>query len=115
MYAEANEPSLSNRRIKLGLQYATKLKAHPDNPAYSCVFNPPYEQIFEKHVNKIPPFGIRIKPHLQALNIDLETIASVEVPKCPPWELPKPKRIFDLRKHKKADTYPLIIRNILQQ
>ena len=66
LYAEANEPSLSNRRIKLGLQYATKLKAYPDNPAYSCVFNPPYEHIFEKHVNKIPPFGIRIKPHLQA-------------------------------------------------
>ena len=109
LYAEANEPSLANRRIKLGLQYATKLKAHPDNPAYSCVFNPQYEHIFEKHVNKIPPFGIRIKPHLQALNIDLDTIASVEVPKCPPWELPKPKFIFDLRKHKKTDTNPLII------
>jgi vacuolar-type H+-ATPase subunit I/STV1 len=27
LYIEANEPSLENRRIKLGMQYATKLKA----------------------------------------------------------------------------------------
>ena len=109
LYIEANEPSLANRRIKIGLQYATKLKAYPDNPAYGCVFDPQYEHIFQKHVNKILHFGIRIKPHLQALNIDLDTIASVEVPKCPPWELPKPKLISDLRKHKKAYTNPLII------
>ena len=109
LYVEANEPSLTNRRIKLGLQYAIKLKAYPDNPAYSCVFNPPYENVFEKHVNKIPPFGIRIKPHLEAFDLNLEIVAPVEVPNCPPWELLKPKLIFDLRKHKKADTNPLII------
>ena len=42
LYVEANEPSLYNRRIKLGLQYATKLKSYPNNPAYDCVFNPSY-------------------------------------------------------------------------
>jgi hypothetical protein len=31
MYVEANEPSLENRRIKLGMQYATKLKALDTN------------------------------------------------------------------------------------
>ena len=29
--------SLENRRIKLGMQYATKLKAYTSNPAYDCV------------------------------------------------------------------------------
>ena len=67
LYVEANEPSLTNRRIKLSLQYITKLKAHPSNPAHDCVFNPLYEKIFEKHENKIPPLGIRIKPHLSEL------------------------------------------------
>jgi hypothetical protein len=33
---EANEPSFVNRRIKLGMQYATKLKAYPSNPAHDC-------------------------------------------------------------------------------
>jgi hypothetical protein len=37
LYVEANDPSLENRRIKLGMQYATKLKAYPSNPAHDCV------------------------------------------------------------------------------
>ena len=34
LYVEAN---LENRRIKLGMQYATKLKACPSNSPYDCV------------------------------------------------------------------------------
>ena len=109
LYAEANEPSLEHRRIKLGLQYATKLRAYPSNPAYDCVFNPLYQDIYQKHENKIPPFGIRIKPHIDACDINLDTIIPSAIPKCPPWELPKPVFIFDLRQHKKSTTNPLII------
>ena len=61
LYVEADEHSLSDRRLKLGLQYAVKLKAYSDNPAYNCVFNPIYEDIFAKHENKIPPLGLRLK------------------------------------------------------
>lgn len=107
LYVEADEHSLSNRRLKLGLQYAVKLKAYSDNPAYSCVFNPIYEDIFAKHENKIPPLGIRLKPHLASF--DLKSVAQVETCKCPPWELPKPKMIFDLREHNKNKTNPLLI------
>jgi hypothetical protein len=38
LYVEANEASLENRHIKSGMQYATKLKAYPSNPAYDRVF-----------------------------------------------------------------------------
>jgi hypothetical protein len=50
LYVEANEPSLENtyQTIKLGMQYATKLKAYPSNPAYDCVFNPSYENFYDK-------------------------------------------------------------------
>jgi hypothetical protein len=37
LYVEANEPSLEIRRIKLGMQYANKLKAYPSNPAYDFI------------------------------------------------------------------------------
>jgi hypothetical protein len=46
LYVETNEPSLENRRIKLGMQYATKLKAYPSNPTYDCVFNSLYEGLY---------------------------------------------------------------------
>ena len=109
LYAEANEPSLADRRLKLSLQYAAKLKAFPTNPAYDCVFNPIYTKVFQKHETKIPPFGIRIKPHLEKIDFNFDQIFPVQIPKSPPWELPRPKFIFDLRKHKKSDTNPLII------
>ena len=34
VHVEANEPSLENKRIKRDIQYATKLKAYPSNPAH---------------------------------------------------------------------------------
>ena len=63
LYVEANEPSLENRRIKLGMQYAIKLKAYPSNPAHDCVFNPLYENVFDKQPNTIQPFGLRVNTH----------------------------------------------------
>ena len=33
---ETGEPSLVTRRLKLSLQYYMKMKANPENPAYSC-------------------------------------------------------------------------------
>ena len=61
LYVEANEPSLENRHIKLGMQYATKLKAYPSNPAYDCVFNPLCKNVYDKQPNAIQLFGLRVK------------------------------------------------------
>ena len=48
LYTEADEPSLKLRREKLALQYSTKMKSCPFNPAYDCTFNPKYKQHFER-------------------------------------------------------------------
>ena len=65
--------------------------------------------MIKKHNNKIPSFGLRIKPHISAANIHLEEISHTCIPKSPPWLVPKPKFIFDLRKHKKSETCSLKI------
>ena len=44
LYVEAGELPLEERRIKLSLQYITKLKSTPSNPAYKCVFEPEFVQ-----------------------------------------------------------------------
>ena len=36
LQVETGEPSLETRRLKLSLQYYMKMKANPENPAYSC-------------------------------------------------------------------------------
>ena len=111
LYVEANEPSLYNRRIKLGLQYATKLKSYPNNPAYDCVFNPLYIDKFDKSPNRIPTFGIRIRQHILDSGIELGEITNTAIPSSPPWLYPEPKLIFYLREHKKSLTNPLIIQH----
>ena len=55
---EANQPSQGNRHIKLGMQYAAKLKAYLSNFAYDCSFNPLYDNVYHKQPNKIKsPIG----------------------------------------------------------
>ena len=54
LYIEAHEPSLTTRRFKLSLNYVLKLKSLPENPAYSCVFEPQNTKVFEESESKRP-------------------------------------------------------------
>ena len=58
LYIEVHEPSLTTRRLKLSLNYILKLKSLPENPAYSCVFEPENAKSFEELESKVPPLGI---------------------------------------------------------
>jgi len=57
LYIEANELSLQNRRLKLSLQYAVKIKANKSNPAYSLVFNPQFTPLYESKPKSVRSFG----------------------------------------------------------
>ena len=97
LYVEAGELPLEQRRIKLSLQYITKLKATPSNPAYNCVFHPEYEQKYTRNTKSIAPLGIRMKEHLENSNILLHQIYDNDDYIIPPWELSSP--IIDLTLH----------------
>ena len=90
LYVEAGELPLEQRRIKLALQYITKLKATPSNPAYNCVFHPDYIQRYERNTKVIAPLGIRMKNHLEKCNIILDEIYQDDNYNIPPWELCTP-------------------------
>jgi len=85
---EAYEPCLENKRFKFGMQHATKLKASPSNPTHDCVLNPLYENVYEKQLNTIPPFGLRVKSENSFIN--LNDIVPIVIPENPPL-LIKPK------------------------
>ena len=108
LYAEANEPSLSDRRLKLSMQYANKLSSNPSNPAFDCVFKPKYVTLFERKPAMIPTFGLRIKPHLEDCNIDIESVATLAVPEIPPWLFTQPDIVFDMDKQNKSTTHPAL-------
>ena len=107
LYAEAKEPSLANRRLKLTLNYVLKLKSCPDNPAYNCVFNPPDTELFEP-ASLTPPLGVRIKDHLENAEINIKSVQTQLFTTTPPWCLHEPKVDLTLTCYKKETTNPVL-------
>ena len=104
LYVEAGELPLEQRRIKLSLQYITKLKATPSNPAYDCVFHPDNQQKYERNIKAIAPLGIRMKHHLENCNIVLDEIYENDNYNIPPWELCTPTIDLTLHSTTKNET-----------
>ena len=104
LYVEAGELPLEHRRIKLSLQFVTKLKSTPSNPAFNCVFRPGYEQKYMRNTKVIPPLGIRIKEHLEGSNILIEVINDDDIYDIPPWELSSPIVNLTLHSSSKSET-----------
>ena len=77
---EANEPPLALRRTKLALQYCLKQKLSPANPAYSFVFQPKFQDRFEGNPER-GLLGIRMKPHLENLDLDTFPVSQVDLQK----------------------------------
>ncbi len=75
---EANELPLSLCREKRALQYATKVAANTDNPAYNCIFNPNYIDLFYRKEKTIPTLGICIKESMEALHFNPNTICKFQ-------------------------------------
>ena len=67
LYAKAEELSLNSRRFKLPTNYILKLKACPNNPAYSCASGPPNsKQAYQSHESEFMIFSYSLFA-LQAL------------------------------------------------
>lgn len=110
LLAEANEPSLYDRRLKLSMQYALKLKSNPSNPTYQTVFRPKYKTLFDNKPNMIPSFGIRISSALENVDADFDQIKQFVIPNIPPWTFNQPHVIFSLHNDKKSQTDPFVFR-----
>ena len=98
--AKAQDMSWKKSRKKLSMNYVLKLKTCPDNPAYSCVFEPPNSKLFEKS-SLTPPLGLRILPLFEDSKIDLDTVDDTTVSDTPPWSQSEPPIGLSLTKYKK--------------
>ena len=64
------------------MNYVLKLQTCPDNPAYSCIFEPPNSKLFEKS-RLTAPLGLRILPLFEDSKIDMDTIDDTTVSYTP--------------------------------
>ena len=113
LQVETGEPSLETHQLKLSLQYFMKMKVNPENLAYSCVVDPEYKRLFNNKPGTIPILGIRLQPHLEDMEVDLDAISIVRPPECPPWLLQQPNILFNLSDFRKGDTRPLVFQSML--
>ena len=107
LYSEAYKQSLKLRFTKLGLQYYSKLKSLPSNPAYDCTFNPKQQNLFEQREKIIKTFGLRMKNILRDTDILLINIHNTIQLSSPPKLLKQLVVILDLNKLPKNKTHPL--------
>ena len=66
----------------MSMNYVLKLKTCPENPAYSCVFEPPNSKLFEKST-LTPPFGLQILPLFEDSKIYLDVVDDTTVTDIP--------------------------------
>jgi len=108
LYAEADEPPLALRRKKLALQYASKIEAHPKNPAHTHIQAKDRKLKIhtEKHQQYTPPLGYRIEEDMKTLNINVDRIQTHVQSQTTPWSRHRPSINLELSKMEKAITDP---------
>ena len=89
--AEAVEPSLKHKRLRLAMNFYLKIKSLPVNPCFDPINNLTPSELFEKSKTD-PLFGTRILPHIVEADIDPISIDSQyeRPPPPPPPKSPPP-------------------------
>ena len=129
LHAECFEMPLKLRHLQISMQYAIKLRANRNNPAYEHVFlhdNALYDCLSdlpssdddvesevdeisnkpEKRPNLKPLFNERIREFVEEAAIPFDDIAQNKIPPVEPWLLTVPKIDYSLSLYTKADTNP---------
>ncbi len=99
---EANEPPLALRRMKLALQYCSKL--NPSNPT-CCVFQPNFRDGFEGNPER-EPMGTHMQAHFENLGLDTFPVSQVYLQKFAFWHHQRPPVILNLAQRNKDSTLP---------
>ena len=85
LYAEAGEPSLKHRHLRLSMNFYLKLISLSENRCYDLVSSPPPSDLFQR--SKIGPlFGTRILPHIVEADSDPTSTDNQYERTPPPWE-----------------------------
>ena len=137
LHKECNEMPPKIRHLQLSLQYAIKLKANKDNPAYEQVYldeNPLYDTLSDASSSEdedddedtikwissrrktlTPSFTGRTQKDAENSNVPFDTISPSTISSTEPWELIEPKIDLRLTMSSKAETNPHIYKNIYKE
>ena len=115
LYVEANEESLYERRERLSIQNALKLKSIPYHPTHKAIFHPKYTIKFPNKPTTIPTSGLRVESILDYIPIELSDIVKYQEPENSVWTIDQPVIRLDLRVGNKKGYSPYKLHTTIQQ
>ena len=104
LYAEANEPPLELRRQELAMRYSLKIKSHPENPTYDCIFKLPNKFLYEQ--SPFLSIGECIDRLFREADINKSKILNSKIPDNPICYSEPNEVNFDLSVYDKSTTSP---------
>lgn len=111
IYVEAEEPSLSDRRSMLLLQYYTRAQKRPDSMVMQCLNNSNLDCRYKRSRRKPRSVSFMIRQLLKDLSITMPVLTPLYTPKLIPWQVSKISCCLELAKYPKETTNIEFYRN----
>ena len=108
LLVDANETTLSHRRILISVKYLLKLKQNPKNPTYKSTFENPVAKFYRKHPRFSKPLGIEYNDILAEMEIDLDAVIQPKPHNSAPWTLSAVSCNLQLSNFRKKSAPPLL-------
>ena len=107
LYIEANEPSLSNRRLLLDLQFFIRAQRIPEESKISSWEDSSFDTSYENKSNvyfKPESYGFKTRKLVNSLQIHIPQISQIRFYKSPPWTFGKINICLYLTRFIKSNT-----------
>ena len=111
LYVEANEPSLTNRRLLLDLQFFVRTKRIPNRKKFISWEDSYMDSLYDKKSNvyfKPMSYGYKTRTAIKDVNISIPKITKLRLYVSPPWTLEKLNICLYLAKFPKSETLPVV-------
>ena len=104
LYIEAQEPSLSDRRKLLLLQYYVRSKRIPDSIVSTHLARTDMDRRYKNSKRKPKSVGYKLRQICKDLDLNIPNIMKFYQCSLGPWLIPKVQPCFELAQNKKGDT-----------
>ena len=106
LYVESGEPSLSDRRKSLQLQYYIRSKRQFPDRTIVRLDDDSVDPIYQARPSKPRSLGIRVRQYVRDLGLEIPPISRFSIGNVPPWDYPEFEVCMALSAMNKSDTNP---------
>lgn len=110
--SESGLSPLLFRRLKLAINYVSKIHSQTGHPTYKYIFNSKYSNSFRQKQNSTLPLPERIPSAISFLKTIKISLSGNDIP---PWTHQRPNTILDLTKFSKQNTEPSKFKDIFSR